>query len=433
MRVVSSVKLEKKAVDAAVPKGAPYRLWDADLKGFGLRVMPSGVKTYIVSYRVGQGRAGVKREYTIARHGEMTPKEARSFAADCLAKIRLGEDPQSARAHERVDLTVAGLCELYLRDGTTTKKPSTLVTDRSRIKSHILPLLGRRTLSSIATADITKFVRDVAAGKTAANIKPSRKDLLKAGVHAAALKSTPTRRRHESMAKGGKGAATRTTGLLGGIFQFAITEGYLISNPVRGVERFKDRIMQRFLSEAEMARLQAALIAARDAGANPYSFSVLYLLSLTGARRSEIEGLMWSELDFEHGQIRLDDSKVGARSIAIGDAAAKFLKLHPRSGESPYLFPSTRNPAKYYVGTCKVWLRVRAAAGLDEVRMHDLRHTFASFAVAGGLSLPFIGALLGHKDVKTTQQYAHIADQPIRVAANSTSSAIERAMKGELA
>jgi len=426
-----SIRLDKKSVDAAEPKGTAYRLWDADLKGFGLKVMPSGVKTYCVTYRIGQGRAGVKREFTIGRHGEMTPKEARKAAADQLASVRLGGDPQSARAKERTELTVEQLCSLYMLEGVGTKKASTLVTDRSRIKSHIIPLLGRKPVSSITPSDVVKFVRDVAAGKTAVPVKPSRKTLRNSGVKGAALRAAPARTRHDPMAKGGKGAATRTTGLLGGIFEFAVREGYVTKNPVRGVERFKDKKSQRFLSVAEVQRLMTSLEAARDAGTNPNGFGVIYLLALTGARRSEIEGLMWSELDFDHSLIRLDDSKVGSRTIPLGTPALEFLRQQTRVGASLYVFPSSRNPDSYYVGTHKIWEQVRKDAGLDDVRMHDLRHTYASFAVAGGLSLPFIGALLGHKDTKTTAQYAHIADQPILDAATSTAGAIERAMYGK--
>jgi integrase len=426
----AKVRLDKGSVDDALPEARPYLLWDADLVGFGLKVLPSGVKTYLVHYRIGQGRAGIKKEYTIGRHGTVTPKQARDEAKRVLAEAQLGGNPQGTRARERADITVAKLCELYLADGVATKKATTLVSDRSRIKSHIIPLLGRKPVSKVTSSDVDRFMRDVANGKTAVEQKPTRKALKASGLNGRALKSVPARKRSDSVARGGKGTASRTVGLLGGILQFAVREEIIQVNPVRGVTRFQDKKSQRYLTSEEVARLTAALKAARDAGANPHAFNIIYLLMVTGARRSEIEGLKWTEVDVHHGVIRLDDGKTGARPIPLGEAAVAFLKDLPQAKRSRYVFASARDPDQHYVGTPKVWEAVRVGAGLPDVRMHDLRHTFASFAVGAGISLPFVGALLGHRDLKTTQQYAHLSDQPIKAAATQTAGAIERAMTG---
>lgn len=421
-----------RAVTAAKPETETYRLWDSELRGFGLRISPAGTKTYFVWYRAGEGRSAARREYTIARHGEMTPDEARAEAGRVLGRVRLGEDPQAKRHRAREEVDVAALCDLYLAEGVATKKPATLVSDRSRIRSHIKPLLGKRPASAVTTAEIAKFMRDVAAGKTAAPIKPSQKALRAKGVKGKALKAAATRKRADPAAKGGKGTATRTLGLLGAIFAFAAREGVRADNPARGVTKFKDNQSQRFLAPDELARLTNALKAAEDAGMNKHGLNVIRLLTLTGARKGEIEGLRWTEVVIDRGCLRLADSKTGARTVPLGAAALACLEALPRSQASPFVFPAETDPKRHYVGTPKVWEKVRAAADLPNVRLHDLRHTFASFGAAGGLSLPLIAAILGHKDVKTTQQYAHLADSPVKAAADRTAAAIDGAMRGKL-
>lgn len=424
-------RLGKRTVEAFQPEAAAYRVWDRDLKGFGLKVSPRGLKTYFVWYRAGQGRSAVRREYTIARHGEMTAEEARAAAANVLSRVRLGDDPQAKRQHDRSEMDVAALCDWYLQDGVATKKDSTLALDRARIRAHILPLLGKRPVSAVTTAEVARFLKDVAAGKTAISQKPTAAALKAQGLTGRALAQAERRRRTDSTSRGGKGTATRTVGLLGGIFAFAVREGLRSDNPVRGVERFRDGRSQRFLSSDELARLTAALSRAEADGFNISGLNVIRLLALTGARKSEIEGLRWSEVDFIRGALNLKDSKTGARAVPLGAAALLQLQSIPRIDGSDFVFPTPGSRRGHYVGTPKVWARLRVMAGLAAVRLHDLRHTYASFAVAGGLSLPMIGAILGHRDVKTTQQYAHLADDPVRTAADRTAAAIAGAMTGK--
>jgi integrase len=310
------------------------------------------------------------------------------------------------------------------------KKPGTLVTDRSRINAHIKPLLGRRPVSAVTSAEVARFMRDVAAGKSAAPVKPSKKDLRAKGIKGKALATAETRKRQDPAARGGKGTAARTVGLLGAIFSFAVREGLRSDNPVRGVERYKDNKSQAFLTSAELARLTTALVAAEAQGMNKHGLDVIRLLALTGCRKSEIEGLRWSEVDLQRSCLRLADSKTGSRIVPLGAAALAALSKLAVTKGSPFVFPSADDPERHYVGTPRVWASVRAAANLPGCRLHDLRHTFASFAAAGGLSLPLIAAMLGHRDVKTTQQYAHLTDTPLKVAADKTAAAIEGAMSG---
>lgn len=269
------VRIGRRTVEAAQAEATVYRLWDSELKGFGLKVSTQGVKTYFVWYRAGEGRAAQRREYTIARHGEMTPDEARTEAGKVLGRVRLGQDPQANRHRARGEMNIAALCDLYLKDGIATKKDSTLVSDKARIRAHIKPLIGRRPVSAFTTAEAAKFMRDVAAGKSAADTKPSRRALKAKGLKGKALAKVETRKRTDPAARGGKGTATRTLGLLGAIFAFAVREGLRPDNPVRGVERFKDNKAQRFLSGEELARLTTAINAAEAEGANKHGLSRL--------------------------------------------------------------------------------------------------------------------------------------------------------------
>jgi integrase len=423
-------KIGKRVVDAARAEGAAYRLWDSELKGFGLKVSKHGVKTYFIWYRVGEGRASQRREFTLGRHGVLEPEAAREEAIKALAAANARKDPQAERVKARGELNVSALCDRYLVEGLGTKKASTISADISRINAHIKPLLGKRPVSSVTSSDVARFMREVAAGKTAATVKPSVAALRGKGVKGAALKAADRRRLTDPSARGGKGTATRTVGLLGAIFAFAVKEGMRADNPVRGVERYRDNQSQRFLSPAELARLTDAIVEADDAGTSKSGLAVIRLLTLTGARKSEIEGLQWDEVDIGRSCLTLKDSKTGARVVPIGAAAVEALSKLPKVKGSAFVFPAEGDLKKHYVGTPKVWLKVKASAGLDDVRLHDLRHTFASFGAAGGLSLPLIAAILGHRDVKTTQQYAHLADSPVKAAADRTAAAIEGAMRG---
>lgn len=461
-------RLSKRTVDSAGAEAKAYRLWDTELRGFGLKVTPRGIKTYFVWYRAGEGRRAPLREYTIARHGVMAPDEARLEAGRVLGRVRLGQDPQAQRKRARTDITVEGLCDLYLAEGAATKKETTLRTDTSRIQTHIKPLLGKRPASQVTQQDVARFLREVAGGKTAAKQKPTQAEvraarqelrglaaghapspvtaqLLRAhGVElgsevvayrraAKALASIETRGRKDAAGRGGRGTATRTLGLLGSIFSFAVREGVRPDNPVTGVDRFKDNQSQRYLSQAELGRLANALNKLEAEGANRSGLLVIRLLTLTGARKGEIEGLRWEEVDHGRAMLRLADSKTGARVIPLGAAATACLTDIDATPGSPFVFPAAGDPTKHYVGTPRVWEKVKLAAALSGVRLHDLRHTFASYGAADGLSLPLIGALLGHRDVKTTSQYAHLADDPLRMAAERTSAAISGAMAGDSA
>jgi integrase len=385
-------------------------LWDQEVRGFGIRARTGGAKTYILHYRARTGRGVPLRKLTIGKHGSpWTPDLARTEAKRLLGLIASGEDPAERRASERKALTLAELCDLYLAEGVSHKKPSTLKADLGRIVHHIKPLLGRLRVDKIARADIERILRDVKAGKTAAPV-PNAGD-----------------RAPGSIATGGSGVAAQCVALMSTLLAFAVARGLRPDNPARGVKKPPVRKMERFLSEDEIARLAVTLDAESRRTGNPYPAAGIKLLLLTGARRSEIIELQWEHVDFERQCLRLPDSKTGAKVVYLNAPALEILAGLPRMESNPYVFPGKRE-GRPLVGIDKLWFRVRAAARLQGVRLHDLRHSFASMGVAGGLSLPIIGTLLGHKHPATTGRYAHLSADPVRAANNLVGMRIQAAM-----
>jgi len=407
-------KLSKRSVDAIRPDpaGRDVFVWDTGdgaLKGFGVRMKPSGVASYLVQYRTKEGRT---RRLAIGKVGVLTPDEARGIAGDKLKEAARGGDPSAERHRVRREaLTIAELADLYLAEGPAAKpnkKVSSWATDRSNIERHVKALLGRKLAASLTRDDVVKFQRDVAAGKSKADIK--------------------TGKRGRAIVDGGPGTAARSLAVLSAMLEWAAhsDRGLILANPAKGVRLLKGGKRERFLSEAELARLADAL-AAMEAGHRLSLFAVaaIRLLLLSGCRKSEILTLRWEWVDVERGVLRLPDSKTGARVVPLAGVAAKLLADLPR--RSHYVLPAATG-TRHYTGLQKDWERVRARAGLDGVRIHDLRHSFASFAVADGNSLYLIGKVLGHKQARTTEIYAHLADDPIRAVADRTAARIAGAM-----
>lgn len=397
-----SKRLSLSVVNGAKPKEKDYFLWDADLKGFGLKVCAGGRKSYVCKYRVGTGRGAPTRRMTIGAHGSpWTPDAARKEAAKILGQVAQGADPAKVKQADKAVLTVSELCDRYLQVGVGTKKASTLATDRGRIERHIKPLMGHRRIIDVTRADVSQFMQDVAVGKTATDVK--------------------TGKRGRAIVKGGKGTAARTVGLLGGIFSYAVEASWLKENPVRGVKRYRDKRNERFLDADELAKLGEALTQAEANGENPYALAIIRLLILTGARKGEIERLKRSEVDRRFQFLRLEDSKTGQKLIVLNAPALAVLDSVPHDRESAYVFPSSKMNG-WYQGTPKVWNRLRLSAGLDGVRLHDLRHSFASIAISNGASLQLIGALLGHGNQTTTARYAHLTTKAIKSASDEVSA-----------
>jgi integrase len=408
-------RITKRAVDATKPSIRDAYLWDSELAGFGLKVTPTGGKTYLVQYRLG-GRKGRTRRVTIGRHGSpWTPESARNEAKKLLGQTAAGHDPAEERTRARREPTVAELCDLYLEAAPNIilkgkgrpKKASTLAIDRSNIERHIKPLLGRRRIGSIRSKIVRKFQEDIAAGKSAIDIR--------------------TGPRGRARVTGGRGTAARATTVLGTVFTFALREGYITENPVRGVELFEIEGRERFLDAAELGKLGEALNTTEAEGLSSTAITAIRLLIFTGCRKNEILGLIWRSIDFERGCLFLPDSKTGKKTVPLAAPALELLASLPRIEGSPFVFPATKGKG-HYVGLPKVWSIIRKRAGLDDVPLQALRHSFASFAVAGGNSLYLIGKVLGHSQNKTTEKYAHLDLDPLKPVVNRTAQTIVAAM-----
>lgn len=406
---MGQVRLTRTVVQALPPPlTGESVVMDSELSGFGVRVMPSGVRTYFVRYRVGGGRRAPMRRLTIGRHGHLTPEQAREAARRALAAVALGGDPAAARTQAREAKTTAELIDEWLSGPGKRNRHGKLRSHNSyqcdvgRLNRHVKPVLGRMKLPALSRVSIEQLRDAIARGTTATVEK--------------------TKPRGVARVTGGEGAATRTLRTFSVVLNYAVQRGYIDANPSVAVRKTPDAKCERFLSPDELARLGEAL-RERDAGTDAKSVAVIRLLALTGCRRREIEGLRWSEVDLERGFLRLADSKTGAKVIYLPAAAAEIIGQQPRLAGSSWVFPASWG-ASYHQGTPKVWCRIRQEAGLPEVRLHDLRHTYASQGLAVGASLEVVAELLGHKERRTTERYAHLAREPVRRAANDVADQI---------
>jgi integrase len=422
-------KLTKRVVDALPVRSTEYVLWCGQLAGFGCRVWPSGKKTFITQYRVG-GAKSPTRKVTIGVLGKFTVEQARDEAIRILAQAQLGEDEAANRASFRAEMTVAELCDEYMREGVDHKKPSTIASDHCRIDSHIKPLLGKKRISEVTGADISKFLRDIANGKARRDQKTAKK-------------------RGRSIVRGGKGTATRTVRFLGGIFTYAVKRGYLKENPKKGVELYPDKKGERFLSTEEFQRLGEGLRLAETDGIpwtlvegrkakhrpvkeenrrevfNPHVVAAFRLLLFTGCRLGEILTLKWDYVDFQRGMLNLPDSKTGKKSVLLASPALQILSELPRLG--PYVIAG-QQPNSPRADLQRPWRRLTAHAGLKGLRLHDLRHSYASVGAESGMGLLIVGKLLGHADQSTTARYAHLSNDPLRRAAETVAGTIAAAI-----
>jgi integrase len=316
-------------------------------------------------------------------------------------------------------MTVADLCRDYLAatdkglilgKGKRPKSESTLIADRGRITRHIIPLLGTMPVAGVQPGDVRRFVHAVQTGKTAKVVK-----------------SETGRSIHVI---GGSGAATRTVGLLGGMFTYAMRQGLRADNPVKGVERRADQRRTAFLSIDDYRALGAALAATATAGESPLAVQAVRLLALTGCRRGEVVGLTWPEVDLAARQLRLANTKEGYSIRPLGQPAAELLALIPHHSDSEMVLAKGPNGTPY-VGLRRAWDRIVAHAKLKNVTLHTLRHSFATTANTLGCSEPTIAAMLGHSRGTMTSRYVHVVDDTLLAAADRVSSAIARAMAGE--
>ncbi len=409
-------KLTKRIVDAADLRDKQYTIWCSELRGFGVFVNPTGKRSYFVDYR---NEAGARRRMSIGVHGKITTEEARKIAILTLGNVVRGDDPAQARVERRTAVTVSQLCDDYIEAADRgliigkrgqPKKASTMVVDKGRIERHIKPLLGKKKVKDLVAADINAFIRDVTLGKTATEEKTEKL-------------------RGRAVVTGGRGAATRTAGLLGGILSFAVASGVIERNPAQGVRKPAYKQKDRRLVAEEYKRLGAALVAATNTGETWQAVCAIWLLALTGCRKDEVISLEWREVDIENSCLRLRDSKTGASVRPIGAPALGIISQIER-GDGDFVFPAIRGGG-HFGGIVGAWKRIRGRAGLsDDVTLHTLRHSYASVAGDCGFAESTIGALLGHSGQSITSRYVHRLDAVLVSGADTVAKEVLRQMRG---
>jgi integrase len=400
------VKLNKRSIDDIPTPDRTIIIRDDELSGFSLRVFPTGRKVFLAQYRVGGGRSGRQRRVKLGVFGTITAEEARTKAREILARAHLGDDFADERDKVRESQTVAQLIDAWSRDGVLTNRRTgarrsevNVAGEIALANHHIRPLIGSRKVESLTKGDIQRLRTQIATGESRTRRKGRKRGLI--------------------LVSGGDGTATRTIRLLSSILSYAVDMGLIPSNPALGVRLAPGGQRHRYLSPEELRRLGAVLDQPMRLPAAATAAIMIRLLILTGARRGEIEGLKWSEVDFQFGMLRKETSKTGAKVIPLARAALQILEDQRQwaSGNQLWVFQGQRGEG-HFDSLNKEWSRIRVAAGISDVRIHDLRHTYASFGAAGGVGLPLIGGILGHRQASTTQRYAHLADTPLRAAAN---------------
>ena len=371
-------KLTKRNVDAIQPTDKDVIIFDDDLPRFGLRVKPSGTKSYVIRYRYN----GRNRSYVIGRHGVLTPDQARKRAMEALGDVAKGIDPSGRRRADRDAPTMRELTTDYLELHAVHKRPSSIRDDTSMLDNIILPRFGPWKVSDVGRRDIEKL--------------------------RLVLKQTPYR-------------ANRVLALMSKMFALAVDWGWRPENPVRGIPKFQEHKRDRWLNDDELARLFAAMVN----HPNQRAANAVRLLVMTGARRSEVLTATWDQFNLEPAeravwikpahttkQKRTEHLPLGANTVALLVSMQEV-----RSSGSKFLFPGDA-PGKPLSDIKRFWRSILRDANISDARVHDLRHTYASHLVSSGMSLVLVGKLLGHTQPQTTMRYAHLADDPLRAATN---------------
>lgn len=378
-------KLTKNAVSSLRPG---VTIWDTDVRGFGAR-RRKGATTFVLKTRA----RGRQTFLSIGRFGSpWTVEMARKEALRLLGDIASGGDPSASKRHDRRAPTLTEFAERYVSEyAAAHKKARTIEEDVRMLRLHILPALGTLKIGNVTRTDIARF-------------------------HSG-------RRHHPTN-------ANRCLALLSHIMTIAERWGERTdgSNPCKHVERYPEGKRERFLTPDELRRLGDTLLSVEKT-AHPSAVAAIRLLIFTGGRLSEVLGLKWDWIDFARGIARLPDSKTGAKNLTLPMPALEVLANLPRLANNPFVLPGERRGAQF-AGIQKAWQRIRKIAGLSNVRIHDLRHAFASVAVQSDESLYLVGRVLGHQQIATTQRYAHLAPAALRAVADRTAERLSEMMRG---
>ncbi len=411
-----NARITKRSVDAlGCPPGKDREvLWDDDLAGFGVVAFPSGSKSYVVQYR----QNGISRRSNIGKHGRLTPDEARSEAKKLLGAVETGVDPIADKKAARGVMTLREAAALYLeRHVDPKKKVRTAAEYRRLLEQHILPKLGGKRLLDIQRANVMSLHLDIS-------------------------KARPV-------------TANRAMAVLSALWGWAakIEMVSAAENPVRGLDKNREQGRERFLTDEEFERLGAAIHEAETVGLpmeidvespnakhaqrpgtrraplDPFAAAAIRLLILTGSRLREILHLKWSDVDLGRSLLFLPDSKTGKKTVYLSEQAVEIIRALPRIAGTDYVIAGGK-AGRPRADLKRPWAAIRKAAKLQDVRIHDWRHSFASIAVGENMGLPVVGKLLGHANQATTQRYAHLDSNPLKKAADVIGNRIESAMSG---
>ncbi len=384
-------KLTKRTIEALAPRDVDYIAWDNDIPGFGVRVMPSSRKSFVLQYRAGRR----SRRMVLGYVNVVTPEQARRMAIQHLAALRHGIDPLAERDAGRDAVTVGDLAARFDAEHIAVHlKPSTQKEYRRSLEKFILPFFGKRPIAEVSREEVASFHH---------------------------------KHRHVPY------QANRCLEILSKMFNLAELWGLRPdgSNPRKHIRKYREEKRERFLSAAELRRVGEVLREMEEEGLElPSAIAAVMLLILTGCRLNEIMTLKWEYVDLDAGVLNLPDSKTGAKTVYLGKPAMDTLRRLTPLPHNPWVICGIK-PGGRLIDLQPFWQRLRARAGLKDARIHDLRHTFASAAVAAGQGLPMIGKLLGHTQVQTTARYAHLAADPVKAAAENVSSVIAQAVLGE--
>jgi integrase len=373
--------------------GKSYRAgkiyWDSDVHGFGCRVTASGAKSFVLLYRTHTGRL---RQITIGKYPAYSTEVARKDAKEHLHIIGKGGDPAADRKATREAPTFADLADEYCSKHLPKKRASSALTDRQAIDAELLPVLGKLKVSDITYDNV-------------------------AGIH------------HQITKRGKKIRANRVVALLSKMFSLAVRKRWRADNPAKGIERNEEHKRERYLSDDELARLTKTL----DTWHDQQAANAVRLLLYTGARRGEVLSAEWKQFDLDEGIWTKPSAHTKTRkthTVPLSPAAVSVLSKMRAEAKSisPYLFPG-RGGGHPRVDLKKPWPAICKAAEIEGLRLHDLRHSFASILVAGGATLPMIGRLLGHTQVSTTQRYAHLDVDPLRELVAKVGAVVDGANK----
>lgn len=404
---------QKNVKDIVIPQKNTF-YFDDKLVGFGLKITPKGAKSWFVEYRPGAGGRSVTKKRMRIGGVELSPDQARAAAEKLLSSVSLGSDPAADRAGERGALSIADVADRFMSEHVRKKRKENSVDNYEDVfEVHVKPAIGKKAANGITRSDLTKLHNKVGEKKPDGT--------------------------------GGPYIANKMLAVLSKMFNWAgdleiIRKGH---NPTTKIERFSEEPRERYLTGEELERLGAALNEAETSGI-PYNVAgdneksrhrkgehtrhIVYsahitgairLLLLTGCRLREILHLRWAEVDFERGLLFLPDSKTGKKTVVLSEAAIEVLKSIPRIGIYVVASESAgMKDEKPRHDIKKPWATISERADLKGLRIHDLRHTYASIGAGGGLGLPVIGKLLGHSQASTTQRYAHLDVNPVRRAAD---------------